>query len=124
MNPTLKAHILRYWLAMNASAFDSAVNAVYIFCGLAGVSQAASQISLAAVNAMNLQQLGFVFLIAFTKAIIEYLRANPISKSFADTLTPEALAALSAEFEKRMLLVAPQLPTDGSAATATIKTTP
>lgn len=82
MNLSLKIRILRYWAAMNATAFDSAINAVYIFCGLAGVSQIAP----GTVTAMTLQQVGFVFLIAFAKALIGYLKANPVSRFF---LPPE-----------------------------------
>ena len=74
MNPALKAQILRYWLAMNASAFDSAIHAVVAFFGVAGAHAVVD-----GIPALTLQQGGAVFLIAFGRALLAYLDAHPIS---------------------------------------------
>lgn len=66
--------ILRYWLAMNASAFDAANAAAYAFFGVAGAHAAFD-----AVPALNLQQFAAVFLTAFGRAILSYLSAHPLS---------------------------------------------
>ena len=60
---------------MNATAFDSAVHALVLFCGVAGAHEAT-----AAVPALNLQQLVALFLIAFGRAVLEYLDAHPLAE--------------------------------------------
>ena len=75
MNPTLKAHLLRYWLAMNASAFDSAVHSVVAFFGVAGAHAVVDNIP-----ALTLQQGAAVFLIAFGRALLDYLDKHPLTQ--------------------------------------------
>ena len=67
--------ILRYWLAMNATAFDSAVHSLVIFCGLAGAHQLVTS-----VTALDAQQLAGVFLIAFGRSLLSYLDAHPLAQ--------------------------------------------
>jgi hypothetical protein len=74
-----KQKILRYWLAMNATAFDAAIHALVLFCGVAGAHEATQW-----VPALNLQQLGWVFLIAFGRAILAYVEAHPVAATLAD----------------------------------------
>ena len=70
----MKASILRYWLAMNASALDAAVHSSVAFFGVAGAHAVSDSIP-----ALNLQQFAAVFLIAFGRAILSYLDAHPLS---------------------------------------------
>ena len=70
----LKLQILRYWLAMNASAFDAAVHACAVFFGVAGVHEAVN-----AVPALNLKQLGAVFGIGFIRGGLKYLDEHPLA---------------------------------------------
>jgi hypothetical protein len=70
----LKQQILRYWLAMNASAFDAAAHACAAFLGVAGAHAAMDT-----VPALNLRQLAAVFLITFGRAILAYLEAHPVA---------------------------------------------
>ena len=70
-----KLSLLRYWLAMNASALQSGVHAVRIFCGMAG-----AHVAVESINALNLQQLAVVFLIAFGSEILNYLDKNPLTQ--------------------------------------------
>ena len=67
--------ILRYWLAMNASAFDAAVHSSVAFFGVAGAHAAMD-----AIPALTIQQFAAVFLIAFGRAILNYLDAHPLSE--------------------------------------------
>ena len=69
-----KQQLLRYWLAMNATALDSAVHAVALFCGVAGAHEIT-----ATVPALNLPQLAWLFLIAFGRALLAYLDAHPLA---------------------------------------------
>jgi len=69
-----KEKLLRYWLAMNASALDASVHSSVAFFGVAGAHAAFE-----AVPALNLQQFAAVFLITFGRAILAYLDAHPIS---------------------------------------------
>ena len=69
-----KETILRYWLAMNASAFDAAVHSSVAFLGVAGAHAAIDSIP-----ALNVQQFAAVFLITFGRAILAYLDAHPLS---------------------------------------------
>jgi len=75
---------LRYWLAMNASAFDSAVNSVIIYGGAASVHQAAAEFNLN-VAAFTLQQFAMIFLSAFGWAILQYLHDHPLSELINQT---------------------------------------
>ena len=68
-----KMQLLRYWLAMNASAFNSAVHALAAFFGVAGAHAVMD-----AIPALSIQQVAAVFLIAFGRAILAYLDANPL----------------------------------------------
>ena len=70
--------ILRYWLAMNASAFDSAVNSLMIYAGAASAHQVAQEFNVT-VAALSLQQIAVVFLSAFGWAILNYLHAHPVA---------------------------------------------
>jgi hypothetical protein len=65
--------VKRYFLAMNASAFDAAVHSSVAFLGVAGAHAA-----LDAIPALNLPQFAAVFLITFGRAILAYLDAHPI----------------------------------------------
>lgn len=73
--PKITAPILRYWLAMNASAFDAAIHAASAFFGVAGAHAAID-----AVPALTLQQFAAVFLLAFGRAILNYLDAHPVAE--------------------------------------------
>ena len=73
-----KLSILRYWLAMNASAFDSAVHAAVAFFGVAGAHAAMD-----AIPALSIQQVAAVFLIAFGRAILNYLDQHPLAELLA-----------------------------------------
>ena len=74
----LKRQILRYWLAMNATALDAAIHALVLFCGVAGAHEATQL-----VPALNLQQLAWVFLIAFGRAMLAYAAAHPVAAALA-----------------------------------------
>ena len=67
--------ILRYGLAMNASAFDAAIHSSVAFFGVAGAHAAID-----AVPALTLQQFAAVFLITFGRAILNYLDAHPVTE--------------------------------------------
>lgn len=71
----LKQQFLRYWIAMNASAFDAAVHSSVAFFGVAGAHAAID-----AVPALSLQQFAAVFLITFGRAILNYLDAHPLAE--------------------------------------------
>jgi len=75
----LKRQILRYWLAMNATALDAAIHALVLFCGVAGAHEATQL-----VPALNLQQLAWVFLIAFGRAMLAYAAAHPVAALLPD----------------------------------------
>ena len=68
-----KQQLLRYWLAMNASAFDAAIHSCAAFFGVAGAHAAVESIP-----ALNLQQLAAVFLISFGRGLLNYLDTHPI----------------------------------------------
>jgi len=72
MNPALKAHLLRYWLAMNASALKSGVHAARAFFGVAGAHALTDT-----VPALTLQQGGSVALLAFGAELLNYLDTHP-----------------------------------------------
>ena len=59
---------------MNATALDSAVHSSAAFFGVAGAHAAMD-----AIPALNIQQFAAVFLIAFGRAILNYLEAHPLA---------------------------------------------
>ena len=67
--------LLRYWLAMNASAFDASVHSCVTFFGVAGAHAAVD-----AIPALSLQQFAAVFAITFGRACLSYLDAHPVSE--------------------------------------------
>jgi hypothetical protein len=71
--------IFRYWLAMNATAMQSAIHAVKIYCGVAGWHEVIpATLPSLQVAALDLKQGAMVFGIAFGSAILNYLDANPL----------------------------------------------
>jgi hypothetical protein len=70
--------ILRYWIAMNTNAFDSAVDSLVIYGGASTARQAASEFGVN-IAALTLQQGALVFLSAFGWAILQYLHAHPVT---------------------------------------------
>lgn len=85
----MKQKILRYGLAMNASAFQAGAHAAKVFLGLAVAHCVAGSIP-----ALNLSQLVAVFAFAFAYELLDWLDAHPVSD-----LIPEAdnLGRLNAE---------------------------
>lgn len=79
---TLKAHLIRYWAAMTAAAFQSGIHAIVGFGGLAGIEKATS-----IPIAISLQQGGALFLVAFARAILQYLESHPIAEFLPDIET-------------------------------------
>lgn len=75
----LRLCLLRYWLAMTATAWDAAVHALVLFCGVAGAHEVTQ-----GVPSLTLQQLGWVFLIAFGRAVLAYLAAHPLAAMLAE----------------------------------------
>jgi len=86
--------ILRYWLAMNASAFDAAVHSSVAFFGVAGAHAAMD-----AIPALTIQQFAAVFLIAFGRAILAYLSAHPLAALLPAT-HEDALDRVNQELSK------------------------
>ncbi len=84
----LPPSIIRYWLAMNATAFDAGVHSLVIFCGVAGVHE----VGPGAVPSLNLQQLAAVFCITFGRAMLAYLDEHPVAAllPIADSQLPIA----------------------------------
>ena len=70
--------IYRYWLAMNATAFDSMITSLVMYCAPAGIHQAAADLGYS-VPALSLQQFILVGLSSFGWAILQYLHAHPLS---------------------------------------------
>lgn len=70
----MKQKLLRYWLAMNASALQAGAHAVKAFMGLA----LAHSLS-AGIPALNGKQLAAVFAFAFTYEIVNWLEAHPVT---------------------------------------------
>jgi hypothetical protein len=73
----MKQQIARYWLAMNASAFDTTVNASLTYTGIS-LAHGASE----SIPALSLQQFGIFVCVTFGIAILKYIQANPIAKLF------------------------------------------
>lgn len=85
--------VLRYLEAMNATALQSAVHTLRIYCGMAGCHEITSVSSAPiAIPAINVQQAGCVFLIAFAAAVLNYLDAHPVP-IITITTVPAAAAA-------------------------------
>jgi hypothetical protein len=80
----LKQQILRYWLAMSASAFTAAVHSTKTFFGVAGV-HAMNE----AIPALNLQQFAAVFLLAFGTEILNYLDEHPVTELLPANISPQ-----------------------------------
>jgi hypothetical protein len=99
--------ITRYWLAMNASAFDAAVHSSVAFFGVAGAHAA-----IESIPALNLQQFAAVFLITFGRAILAYLDAHPLSSLIPDAA--DALDRRTRSWPKTELI---KTPGDGGNAT-------
>jgi hypothetical protein len=73
----IPSSILRYWLAMNATAFDAAVASVMSYGGVATFHTAAAELG-SNVPALTLQQLVLIFISSFGWAILQYLHAHPL----------------------------------------------
>lgn len=71
----LKQQILRYWLAMNASAFQAGIHAAKAYMGIATAHAAMDTIP-----ALSLQQLAAAFLAAFGWELLNYLDTHPIGQ--------------------------------------------
>jgi hypothetical protein len=69
----MKKQLFRYWLAMNASAIQSAAHAGKAWLATAGIHALNESIP-----ALNLQQFGAVLLFAFGAEILNWLDKNPI----------------------------------------------
>jgi hypothetical protein len=78
---SIKQQLFRYWLAMNASAFDSAVRACTTF-----TAGSAAHELVPSMMAFDLKQLGLLFVIAFAHGLDAYLKANPISQNIPGLL--------------------------------------
>jgi len=77
-NPMIRipASVKRYWLAMNASAIQSAAHAGKTWLATA----AAHTLSGDTVPALGLMQFGSILLFAFGLAILNWLDAHPLSQ--------------------------------------------
>ena len=82
--------ILRYWLAMNASAVQSAAHAAKAFFGIAG-GHAVSD----SIPALNLQQFAAAFLLFFGAGILDYLDKHPLTEALPTTIEHTESAKLS-----------------------------
>jgi len=67
--------LLRYGVAMNATALDAAVHSVVVFFGVAGAHAAMD-----AIPALTIHQLAAVFFITFGRAILQYVAAHPLTE--------------------------------------------
>jgi hypothetical protein len=74
----MKDQLLRYCLAMNASALQAGAHAAKAFFAVAGAHAAVDS-----VPALNPHQLCAVFLLAFAMEILNYLDAHPLLGSAA-----------------------------------------
>ena len=72
----MKTQLLRYWLAMNASALQAGAHAGRAFFALAGAHAIANDIP-----AINWPQFVAVFLLAFGMEILNYLDTHPLPLS-------------------------------------------
>ena len=76
----MKQQLLRYWLAMNASALQAAAHSAKAFFGVAGVHAVDESIA-----ALNLHQFVGVFLITFGMELLNYLDTHPLPHPAAGT---------------------------------------
>jgi hypothetical protein len=73
--------ILRYWLAMNASAFQTTVHSVNLFLSSAAAHTVSEELpGLGMIPAISLPQLLVFALFIFARAILAYLDAHPITE--------------------------------------------
>ena len=70
--------ILRYWLALNASALEAGLHAVTAYLGVAGAHAAVGSIP-----ALQAGQLAAVFGISCGRGILNYLEAHPVTELLA-----------------------------------------
>ena len=70
---TLKIQLLRYWLAMSASALQSAAHA-----GKAWLATAAAHAAAESIPALNLRQFLAVLGFAFAMELLNWLGKNPL----------------------------------------------
>lgn len=80
----MKTQLLRYLVAMNASALQAGAHAAKAFFAVAGAHAAVD-----AIPALNPHQLCAVFLLAFAMEILNYLDTHPL---LAGTGAPNAEA--------------------------------
>jgi hypothetical protein len=74
---SFKQQLLRYWLAMNASAFDSASAACMTFVAASG-----AHAEVPGVAPFDLKQFALILAVAFGHGCMAYLKAHPIEKLF------------------------------------------
>jgi hypothetical protein len=76
---------LRYWLAMNASAVQSAAHSTKAF-----VATASAHVLQDSIPVLNLPQIGAVFAFAFVLEIFNWLDAHPLAALLpAETVNPQ-----------------------------------
>ena len=68
-----KLQILRYWLAMNATAVQSAAHAGKAWLAIAGAHAMSDT-----VPALTVQQFAAVLLLAFGSSLLDWLDKNPL----------------------------------------------
>ncbi|HEV2329230.1 MAG TPA: hypothetical protein VGY56_10620 [Verrucomicrobiae bacterium] len=78
---SLKQQLLRYWLAMNASAFDAASHASMTFVAASGGHELSPGIA-----PFDLKQFALIFGMAFVGGLRAYLKAHPIDNLLAPVL--------------------------------------
>ena len=98
----VRGSFLRYWLAMNASAFQAAAHAAKAYVALALASAAG-----AGVPALNWKQLAAVFLFAFGQAILNWLAEHPLNVPLARENGGPRTEASSASVAAHALVPAP-----------------
>lgn len=96
---SFKQQVFRYWLAMNASAFKSAVHATTFV----GAASCMNQLN-ASVPAPDLKNIGLIFLVAFSRGIAAYLRDHDVTNVLAPALptilkAKDALDKVNAELD-------------------------
>jgi len=69
----MKRQLFRYWYAMNASAIQSAAHSAKAYIAVATAHAISSE-----VPALNLQQLLWIFLLAFGQELLNYLDTHPL----------------------------------------------
>jgi len=81
----MKKQLLRYWLAMNASALRGAAHAGKTWLATAGVHAING-----AVPALNLNQFLAVLGFTFALGILDWLDKNPLPEAGGEETKPEA----------------------------------